>query len=316
MQELGATLHDKVSVSLSKTTAGDVLGAILASRKLAYVVRSGWVLVTSPAEYRESLRQVRYTVSDLTGQEIPATQELAQIVEKLVAPESWQAHGGRGTILAKEGALEINQTGSVHYQVLVFCEKLRTARGKPTRSRLNPALFSLATHADRAAAALTHPVTANFPEPTPLGQILGHLRQSTGAGILLDGPALAAAGISEDVKGTLKAQQQPLAAVLGQVLDPLGLGWRAVGTNTIEVTTRKAVDARLELELYSVASLVAKEQSSAVIERIKARLPQAAWSEGGGPGLVVFDPPSQCLIVLQPQPVQIAIEAVLKDMTR
>jgi hypothetical protein len=177
-------------------------------------------------------------------------------------------------------------------------------------------LFALLTHADRAAAVLAHPVAANFAQPTPLGQILGHLRQSTGAEILLDGPALAAAGISEDVKGMLKTQRQPLSAVLGQVLDPLGLGWRAVGANALQVTTRKAVDARLELEFYPVGSLLAKAPSPTLIERLKTRLPQAAWSEGGATGVVVFDPPSQCLIVLQTQPVQIAIEAVLKDVAR
>jgi hypothetical protein len=316
MRELGATLHDKVSVSLSKTSAGEVLAAILASRKLTCVVQDGWVLVTSPAEYRESLREVRYTVSDLTGEATAATEELARLVEKLVVPESWQANGGRGTIRAKEGALEVNQTGSVHSQVLVFCEKLRTARGKPTRSRLSPELFSLATRADRAARALAHPVTANFREPAPLGQILGHLRQSTGAEILLDGPALAAAGISEDVVATLKSQRQPLSAVLGQVLDPLGLGWRAVGPSALQVSTRKAVDSRLELEFYPVASLLGREQAAALIERLKARLPQATWGEGSRTGVVVFDPPSGCLIVLQSQPVQIAIEAVLKEMAR
>ena len=44
-------------------------------------------------EHRESLREVRYTVSDLTGEEIPATHELARLVERLVAPESWQLLG-------------------------------------------------------------------------------------------------------------------------------------------------------------------------------------------------------------------------------
>jgi hypothetical protein len=316
MQERGATLRDRVGLSLTGTTVGQALEAIASSRKLACVVQGGRVLVTSPADHREALRVVRYTVDDLTGKDVRATTELAGMVQKLVAPDAWQASGASGTIAAEEGALLVNQTGSVHFQVLVFCEKLRTARGKPVRSRLSPGLFTLATRADRAGAMLGHLVTVNFRQPTPLAEILVHLRQSSGAEILVDGPALAAAGTSASAKTTLAAERQPLAAALGQALGPLGLGWRVVGPETIQVTTRQAVAARLELEFYPVGSLLARQEPHALIERLKGRVPGASWNGGGGSGVVLFDPPSQALLILQTQPLQIAVEAALKEMAK
>jgi hypothetical protein len=319
MQELGVTSRDPVSVSLSNKTVGVALGTIVASRKLACVLDGGQVLVTSPAEHRQSLNAVRYPVEDLTGKDLRAAGGLARLVETLVAPESWQASGGRGTIRAEEGVLVVNQSGSVHYQVLVFCEKLRTARGLPARSplsRTNPGLFTLATRAQRAAGVLGHPLTANFRQPAPLPEILAQLRQSSGAEIFVDGSALAAAGTSENVQATLQVQQQPLAAALDQLLAPLGLGWRAVAPDAVQVTTREIVAARLELEFYRTGSLLAKEPAAAVIERLKGRVPEATWSEGGGAGVVLFDAPSQCLLVLQTQPVQIALEAALRDMAK
>ena len=93
------------------------------------------MLITAPAEYRETLRKVPYTVSDLTGDKKEAVAELAAVVRRLVAPESWQGNGGRGTIETEAGTMTVVQTGDVHQQVLVFCEKLRTARQKPLRSR-------------------------------------------------------------------------------------------------------------------------------------------------------------------------------------
>jgi hypothetical protein len=316
MQERGATTRDRVSLSLSGTTVGQALEAIASSRKLACVVQGGRVLITSPADHREALRVVRYTVDDLTGKDVRATTELARMVQKLVAPDAWQTSGASGTIAAEEGALLVNQTGSVHSQVLVFCEKLRTARGKPVRSRLSPGLFTPATRADRAGAMLGHLVTVNFRQPTPLAEILIHLRQSSGAEILVDGPALAAAGTSESAKTTVAAERQPLTAALGQALGPLGLGWRVVGPETIQVTTRQAVAARLELEFYPVGSLLARQEPPALIERLKSRVPGASWNEGGGSGVVLFDPPSQALLILQTQPVQIAVEAALKEMAK
>ena len=310
MQERGATMHDPVRLNLSGTTAGEALEAIVSLRKLACVVQGGRILVTSP------VREVRYRVDDLTGMDVPAASEMAHLVEKLVAPDSWQANGGGGTVTAEAGALLVNQTGSVHAQILVFCEKLRVARGKPTRSQSRPELFALDTRADQAAAVLGHPVTANFPRATPLARILAHLRQSSGAEILVDGPALALAGRSENDPATLVVQQQPLSAALGQVLAPLGLGWRVLGPETIQVATGKAVAARLELEFYPIEGLLARQQPPALVERLKGRVPKASWSEGGGSGVVVFDPPSQALIILQTPPIQMALEAALREMAK
>ena len=79
----------------------------------------------------------------------------------------------------------------------------------------------------------------------------------------------------------------------------------------LEVTTKKAVAARMELEFYAVAKLLAGQPPAALIERIKTELQSAAWGEGGGTGEIHFDPPSPCLIVLQSQPMQMALEALL-----
>ena len=250
LQELGVTLHDPVTIKLADTTVGKALEAIAASCKLACVAETGQVLITSPPEHRESLRRVRYTVSDLTGEDAKAVAELASLAQKLVVPDSWKANGGRGTIEVEPGALIVTQTGNVHYQVLVFCEKLRTARGKTIRSRLSPALFALATRVDRARDMLGRAVTLNFSQGAPLAEILAYLKTATGIEILVDRSALTAAGTSDDVKATFKVDQQPLRAALFQLLDPLGLSCRVIDAHTVQVTTRKAAAARFELEFY------------------------------------------------------------------
>ena len=95
---------------------------------------------------------------------------------------------------------------------------------------------------------------------------------------------------------------------------PLGLGYRAVDGQTIQVTTRKAVAGRLELEFYHVGDTLGKERTaSALIERIKSRVAGPTWSDAGGPGVIHFDPASGCLIVLQSQPAQLAVESLLSE---
>ncbi len=314
MQELGVSLHDPISIEVAKSTLGKMLEEIAAKRNLTPVVANGQILLTSTAEHRENLRPSRYDVSDLTGGDARATADLAALVQRLVVPESWQLDGGRGTVDVTPGVLRITQTARVHYQIIVFCEKLRVARGLPTKSllsRLDPRKFELTTRTTRAKAVLTWPASVNLSAPWLLAGAVDQFKQPAGTEILVDRPALAAIGISENTTGKFdfKADKLAQGEALRQVLEPLGLAWRAVDANTLQITTQKAVAARLELEFYPVGRLLAGQAATALIERLKTGLPRATWGEGNG--AIYFDPPSKCLIVLQSQPVQMAIEALL-----
>ncbi len=369
MMRLGVAPRDPISLQLGSTTVGKALQAAVARKGLAVAVENGQVVVGAPEEYRETLRKVRYTVADLTGDDKAAVAELAALVRKLVAPESWQQTGGRGTIEADQGALVVVQTGEVHPQVLVFCEKLRNARHKPLRSRDNPDRFTLTTRLDQARKMLDRPVTANFHEPAPLAGILAFLAEAAGSDILIDRAALAAAETSDRVETTLTATKQAFRTVLADLLRPLGLTYRAVGQGVIQVTTEEAAEERLELEFYPVGPWLAKQNSPlpraptegwseegqlhpsplplgegqgvravlplaegqgvphdsplplgegprvrgpALAERLKTRVAASTWSDVGGSGEVYFDPPSQCLIVLQSQPAQAAVQRLLE----
>jgi hypothetical protein len=314
MQELGVSLNDLVSIEVVDTTAAKTLKAIAAKRNMTPVVENGQVLLTSPAEHRERLQTLSVAVSDLTGGSPQAAADLAARLQRLVAPESWQAAGGRGTVVASPEALQIAQTARVHYQIVVFCEKLRVARGLKGP---DPKKFALTTRTALAKAVLNQVVSMNVTAPASLASVLERFEQSAGCRILIDRPALAASGISEDNVGKFKADKLPLGEALGKLLEPLGLAWRAVDAGTLQVTTQKAVAARMELEFYpvgrrpGVAAAPAGQPPTALIEQIKAQFPGAAWGAGGG--VIDYDPPSQCLLVLQSQPLQRAIEAWLAE---
>ena len=317
MTELGVSPRDSVSLQLASTTLGKALEALAAQKGLALDVEGNQVFVGAPAAYRETLRTVRYTVSDLTGSDKIAVAELAALVRKLVAPESWQGNNGRGMIEADQGALVVAQTNAVHRQILVFCEKLRLARHKPLRSRENPERFILDTRRDQAGKMLDRPVTVNFHEPAPLASVLRFLAEASGSNILIDRAALAAAETSDRVEAALIANRQPLGPTLTRLLRPLGLTYRTLGADIIQVTTTEAADERLELEFYPVAAWLAKGIAGpALAERLKAHVAASTWSDVGGLGEVYFDPPSECLLVLQSQPAQVAIERLLRGGPR
>ena len=273
------------------------------------------------------LVKVTYEVADLAGEDPRALGQLAALVQRLVEPNSWQPSGGKGTAEIVDGRLVVNQNAPVHRQVLSLCEKLRVARGKaplsspdqksspdsksPPGSKSSSAeeYFALETRFARAKERLDAPVTANFNRPTPLADVLAYLRQGTGTQLLVDGPSLAAIGLSRQTKVTLVADKRPLAEALHAMLDPLKLVAPIIDGRTLQITSRGALKDRLELELYPAADLLGKsEPAAALLERVKSQLAPATWDDAGGPGVVEFDVPSGCLLVLQTQDVQIRLE--------
>jgi len=310
MEELGVSLHDPVTIDTSDATVATLLDKIAAARNMVQVVENGQILLTSTVEQRQHLRSMRYTVSDLTRGDVQVAVALAALVQRFVAPESWQVAGGQGSIEVAADTLQITQTGHVHYQIIVFCEKLRVARGLPTKSRLDPRKFTLETRTARARPILGHITSLNF-GATPLCDVLQQFKQPAGAEILIDRPALAAAGIPDNVPAKLRSENLPQGIVLRQLLDPLGLAWRAVDAETLQITTKDALASRLEVEFYPVSKRLAGQPPADLIEKVKAGVQGAVWGNGGATGAIDFDPASQCLIVLQPQPLQQAIEAFL-----
>jgi hypothetical protein len=311
MRELGVSLRDPVTIETNETTVAALLDKIAAARNMAIDIQHNQVVLTSKPEYGEELRPIRYTVSDLTRGDQPAAADLARLLQRFVVPESWQAAGGQGTIEVAADALRITQTGHVHHQIIVFCEKLRVARGLPTRSRLDPKTFSLETRTSQAKAVLGHVTSINKGTATPLAEILEDLKHPAGTEILFDRPAMAAAGVSDNAPTKLRSEGLPQGIVLHQLLDPLKLAWRAVDANTLQITTKDAVAARLEVEFYPVGKRLAGQPPEALIHQIRTGVHDAAWGDAGATGAIDFDPLSQCLIVLQTQPAQAAVEALL-----
>ena len=318
LDEVGVGPRDQITVRFKDASTGEILSAIAsavsAPRGLEPAVVDDRVVLTLPQEERSRLRAVKYDVSDLLRGQASAGTDLAATIRTLVAPAGWQQAGGQGTVEVAGGSLVVQQTGPVHRQVQSFCQKLRLARGLPARDS-DPGATGLQTRLDRAWTKLREPVTVNFSAPTPIEELLAELEGATGTTILVDWAAPAALRRVADPRGVLQVHERPLCEALVEVLQPLDLGYRIVGPDLFEVTTRKAVADRLELEFYTVKDLLAAGQSGEVLAgRVKGQVAPATWTGAAGKGVVLFDQPSKCLIVLQSQPVQAAVQIELRKM--
>ena len=306
----GVRLDAPVRTKLNQTTVREALETVAASRGLALVVRNNQAILTCPAAESEALRVERYDVSDLaTGATNPAV--LMQWTQELVAPGAWKP-AGQGRIEAAGSVLSITQTEAVHAETLRFFERLRAARGLPLASRGDPQRFAILPAWRRAETALAQPVTFNFQPTRPLPRILLPLEEACRVTLAVDWAALAAAKVSAQVKGGVAVDKQPLRVTLDKLLAPLGLAYRTVDANLLEITSRKALAERLELEFYPVGPLVAAGRAvETLVEQLRTQVEKSSWSGNGGRGVVRFDAASKHLLVLQSQPMQAAAARLL-----
>ena len=107
-----------------------------------------------------------------------------------------------------------------------------------------------------------------------------------------------------------------LRDVLDKLLGPMELTYRVVDESTVQITTRQAVDSHPELEFYAVGDVTEGSDGPAHdIEQLIPRITEAVgvshFASGDG---ISWDPTSQCLMVLLPQPQQTIVGEFLEDM--
>ncbi len=311
LAEMNLTCDVPVSAQLKDTTIAGWLEEALAPHGLGYTIVGNQLLIGRPRS--AGRREVRYSVADLTGGTPTGEASFADLVRTMVEPGSWKDAAGVQSNRWVDNVLYVNQTDGPHAQLLVLCEKLRTARGLPLRSRLDPSRFRLDHRFDLAKAALAQPVTASYGRPEPLSRIVDYLRRTTKVHLLIDGVALAEQQLSVDTEALLTADREPLGQALTALAEPLDLTWRVIDDRTIEITTPQAAARHADVEFYSVRRLLEEDSSGAgLITRIQHELPPASDASLPRPAIRI-DAPSGCLIVRASQTVQVRIAALLSD---
>jgi hypothetical protein len=241
----GIAALQPVTAKVADTTAEKLLQNGLANNRLAFVEDGGKVvLVPAGGEKR---RAVDYDVADLVSKD--GGKQLASLVQQFVAPESWQAGGG---VDVKGTKLHVDHTQNVRHQVLIFCERLRLARGLPLRSRYPAALLSVKPAHEAIAAMLGQKTTFTFMPWSRLADVVRHWQDESGVTILVDWAALADVELGPSSLVSCAAVDRTWADVLDGTLEPIGLAWWPVNGGAIQITSREAVEDRQRIEFYAV----------------------------------------------------------------
>lgn len=255
-------------------------------------------------------RTVTYSVDDLAG-DPAAVEQLVDTIQKVVAPESWQAAGGAGKIAIDGNQLKIETGEATQYDILLLLERSRAALGLAPRSKYPAALIGGEAAPVALAARVGAPATFTFSQYTPLREIFRHWQEDMQVAVLVDWPVLADLRLWPNTRIACSSSGKPWDAALDEVLVPLGLAWRPIDKRTIEITSQEKAASAPLVEIYRLSSeaLAGDSSLTAEIERIAA----AAGAPADASRATVVDAVHGLLIVRQPATVQRAIAAWLAE---
>jgi hypothetical protein len=295
----GSSPRDKVTVAARDSTLDELLQGRLRAARLNSVERNGHVIISLADGDRRSPRE--FDVSDLMDAGAADASAVATLIKSFVSPPSWTSSNVPATIEVKGGKLRVEQSKAIQHEMLLFCERLRMARGLPRKSRYPSELISIDSPYTKLESRLAEKTTFTFLPWTPLTDVLQHWEKSSGITVLADWHRIADVDLGPSTPLSCSAVDRTWSEVLDETLEPLGLTWWTVDGTTVQITSSEALDEIHRIEFYSIPKTVRDQftSGSVLLETLRAELSEKI----GAPAVAAeqlqmqLDKPSRRLIV-------------------
>lgn len=301
----GAAADAKVQVRGQQLTAGKLIDDAVRPLGLGLRIEESGAVLTHRLLAANAIRAQNYTISDLTQGDSAQGQALGDLVQQMVAPDQWSGQTVR--LQATADQLVVTQTMDVHFQLLLFVERLRVARGLAPQSTLGIQLHKTGRLNPSPPAVdrlLAQRVSVKFIRPAPLKEVLAALARQSGAAIIVDWRALGEMHWSHRLESSLIEENAPLEQALRNLLEPRQLTWRAVNDRTLQITSPPAKSrAAVEPVVRFHALPTALAATDAEEVRSQATSAAALSGESSGSERLDFSPDGR-LIVLRAAPAQ------------
>ena len=309
-----------MSMSFSRRWCGPALGLALAVLACSFA---------AAGDAPPALQTEPYPIDDL----LPCGDagSWAKLIATIVAPETWQQAGGRGSILAIPPAaphtLLVEQSRGVHRRIAELLQRVRRPIREAAAGRVEVVCGHIGLTAGEAKIirALQSPTQLEFVE-TPLKDVLDYLKDYHRIEIRLDYPALEKAKLHGDELVTKILKGTSLAAGLRLMLRALTPLCPVVGDDALTITTREAAKDRPSVRMYSVEDIVeAREvagnqelQPDGLVRAITSTVAPESWHGAGGNGTIgaITRGPARSLVAYQTEEVHAEIADLLARLRR
>ncbi|TWT48271.1 hypothetical protein Pla111_00320 [Botrimarina hoheduenensis] len=252
----------------------EVLSEGLASRRLMLRTEGAQAIIERLGASEQ--RRVTHRLEDLAGDGV---EDLEQLLRRFGPPSVASA------TIESNGLLTIEARQAEQYDLLVFCERLRVARGLPPQTRYPRSRLVSEPALKLLDKPLSRRTTFSFVEPTPLRDIFEHVANLTRLTILIDWPSLAEdAGLGPRSTLSAATTNRRWSDALEGLLEALDLGWVPIDGRTVWIASRQKLAAEPVIDFYPASPAA----GPGLAERLAPAHPQAE---------IVYDPRSRCVLV-------------------
>jgi hypothetical protein len=335
MRLFGISLDKPLRIDFLESTVGEMLSLLLSQNGLAMLIEHEQIFIYPAIAADPALREARYDLTDFLRASSPdenarfSTAQMIEMIPRLIAPFSWQPHGGTGALNADGTVLVVNQTEINHKEIARFLEMIRDARKMPLLStagktpqeveRILRELFP-----ERVCEeTLDKPLTLHYMTPTPLADIFPVLESALKLRFLVNHRTLnEAQSPFAELKGMVHVEKGTVGDAIARLLhsvEQTELTYRIVDWNTIEIITRDAAllpeYGTLESHFYGAKLRRQTEVTpEEMIAMLKNTVEPESWAETTfGGGAVVVDQLSETFFMRQSQPVHRIVHVWLSN---
>lgn len=258
----------------------------LRSLGLAWYFEDGIVHITSMEDAEVRLSTQSYNVGDLldAGYE---QDDLAEVIESVVSPESWESVGGPGALTSLGDVMFIRQTDEIQRET----QGLLTA----LRGHARQTFVLEPTQHQSMRQKLQENVSVDFLD-TPLVAAVEQLAEDTGVDLRLDMRSLRDNRIREREPVTLKLTDRTLATVLQAITMNFGLTW-ILRDGVLWITSPDEAELCQKIAVYDVRDLCRdRDESDALTDAVTSQAEPEAWEDIGGPGSLIFAKPGTMVV--------------------
>ncbi len=329
LSEAAVATDTPITKRLRGISLRSTLRLLLRPLQLTYVIRNGVLLITTQTEAENQLVIRIYPVRDLLSDEQSDLDfdPLVDLIETIVAPQTWDTVGGPGSSVAlPPGLLVFSQTVEVHDEIAALLDVLRKARemkGKPPAA--SPLLLCDEEPTRTIRKALDTTVSIEV-EEQPLAKVINDLSQKANVQIVFDEKALTESAVATDTPITKSTKDLPLRDTLDLVLRPVQLT-HIIRDEVLMITSQTEAENRLVTRLYPVQDLVPQLATATggkpsldgfdrLVDLIHATVAPQTWDTVGGPGSAQPFEPIMLLVVSQTDEVHQVVEHLLAQVRR
>jgi hypothetical protein len=268
----GVSPRREVSIDMQGTTIDGVLKELLGRQRLGVTEQRGELVVVRPAGNLQL--PPTYDVSDILSPGEKDAGRIAGLIQRFVAPDSWEAVGGKGALSEQGTTLQIQQTEQNHIALIVFCERLRAARGLPPKSRYPAERLFVESPYLHLAEKLGRPTTFTFVPWTRLADVARDWSERSSVTMLVDWQVLSELELAPSSPLACSAVARTWEDALDEILAPLELGWRAIDGETIQITSAAAAEKQRAVEFFKLPGAIRDQfaNHTALIETFQREL--------------------------------------------